>query len=114
MIHRAAAMTKPQNAALISMFSRRYPTTYPAAVKIVMPTAKATIIMSVNPMATSRCCPQLRLSISNDALLKRSDEHTSELQSLMRISYAVFCFKKKNEILFHIVLTQTNYMRSQH
>src|SRR3546814_5428987 len=26
---------------------------------------------------------------------KRSDEHTSELQSLMRISYAVFCLKKK-------------------
>src|SRR3546814_4542580 len=28
----------------------------------------------------------------------RSDEHTSELQSLMRISYAVFCLKKKNQI----------------
>src|SRR3546814_6777991 len=27
---------------------------------------------------------------------QRSDEHTSELQSLMRISYAVFCLKKKN------------------
>src|SRR3546814_2134116 len=32
-----------------------------------------------------------------DALeLPRSEEHTSELQSLMRISYAVFCLKKKN------------------
>src|SRR3546814_7824966 len=29
--------------------------------------------------------------------LARSEEHTSELQSLMRISYAVFCLKKKNE-----------------
>src|SRR3546814_8065322 len=29
-------------------------------------------------------------------LLLRSEEHTSELQSLMRISYAVFCLKKKN------------------
>src|SRR3546814_10249597 len=29
------------------------------------------------------------------ALLMRSEEHTSELQSLMRISYAVFCLKKK-------------------
>src|SRR3546814_4144026 len=29
----------------------------------------------------------------------RSEEHTSELQSLMRISYAVFCLKKKNETL---------------
>src|SRR3546814_3377831 len=28
-------------------------------------------------------------------LFSRSDEHTSELQSLMRISYAVFCLKKK-------------------
>src|SRR3546814_1348567 len=28
----------------------------------------------------------------------RSEEHTSELQSLMRISYAVFCMKKKNKI----------------
>src|SRR3546814_2119369 len=28
--------------------------------------------------------------------LKRSEEHTSELQSLMRISYAVLCLKKKN------------------
>src|SRR3546814_4955117 len=29
--------------------------------------------------------------------LARSEEHTSELQSLMRISYAVFCLKKKNQ-----------------
>src|SRR3546814_8510578 len=30
-----------------------------------------------------------------DVLVHRSEEHTSELQSLMRISYAVFCLKKK-------------------
>src|SRR3546814_11198412 len=30
-------------------------------------------------------------------LAKRSEEHTSELQSLMRISYAVFCLKKKKK-----------------
>src|SRR3546814_6497864 len=29
----------------------------------------------------------------------RSEEHTSELQSLMRISYAVFCLKKKNRVI---------------
>src|SRR3546814_8779612 len=34
--------------------------------------------------------------ISYDDIL-RSEEHTSELQSLMRISYAVFCLKKKNK-----------------
>src|SRR3546814_6899693 len=31
-------------------------------------------------------------------VLRRSEEHTSELQSLMRISYAVFCLKKKNRL----------------
>src|SRR3546814_9843617 len=31
---------------------------------------------------------------------QRSEEHTSELQSLMRISYAVFCLKKNNHISF--------------
>src|SRR3546814_2044589 len=34
--------------------------------------------------------------IRANAGLVRSEEHTSELQSLMRISYAVFCLKKKN------------------
>src|SRR3546814_4349961 len=32
----------------------------------------------------------------DEAAFRRSEEHTSELQSLMRISYAVFCLKKKN------------------
>src|SRR3546814_3770497 len=32
-----------------------------------------------------------------DHAIRRSEEHTSELQSLMRISYAVFCLKKKKE-----------------
>src|SRR3546814_3142901 len=37
------------------------------------------------------------LWISRGDTLDRSEEHTSELQSLMRISYAVFCLKKKQE-----------------
>src|SRR3546814_4204370 len=50
-------------------------------------------------------CVTLFLAIGLHALSKartgrggivRSEEHTSELQSLMRISYAVFCLKKKN------------------
>src|SRR3546814_3586832 len=45
-------------------------------------------------------------------VLERSEEHTSELQSLMRISYAVFCLKKKkhNEIVTrqeHTILKNT-------
>src|SRR3546814_4533982 len=36
----------------------------------------------------------------------RSEEHTSELQSLMRISYAVFCLKKKKVITHRDVMTK--------
>src|SRR3546814_3663837 len=51
--------------------------------------------------ATDRS-PAERLSIAvrihlETLLEKRSEEHTSELQSLMRISYAVFCLKKKKK-----------------
>src|SRR3546814_2379365 len=36
-----------------------------------------------------------------EAALSRSEEHTSELQSLMRISYAVFCLKKKTTTIIN-------------
>src|SRR3546814_9001492 len=36
----------------------------------------------------------------------RSEEHTSELQSLMRISYAVFCLQKKNTTIPHQKISQ--------
>src|SRR3546814_4660301 len=38
----------------------------------------------------------------------RSEEHTSELQSLMRISYAVFCLKKKNRTKLETTSTNNN------
>src|SRR3546814_2096444 len=44
---------------------------------------------------TTRVEPKLDLTSQKDQ--KRSEEHTSELQSLMRISYAVFCLKKKKQ-----------------
>src|SRR3546814_6771772 len=40
-------------------------------------------------------CKQIDCYISPFHYKNRSEEHTSELQSLMRISYAVFCLKKK-------------------
>src|SRR3546814_10712821 len=40
----------------------------------------------------------------------RSEEHTSELQSLMRISYAVFCLKQKNHKPTQITTQNSNYM----
>src|SRR3546814_8485504 len=47
-----------------------------------------------------RLCPRKRGKVNAECPLRRvrrrSEEHTSELQSLMRISYAVFCLKKKN------------------
>src|SRR3546814_1627194 len=48
----------------------------------------------------ARCTAQEtgRLRRSVRAYSYRSEEHTSELQSLMRISYAVFCLKKKKKI----------------
>src|SRR3546814_6164203 len=41
----------------------------------------------------------------------RSAEHTSELQSLMRISYAVFCLKKKNNHILTSLITTTLTIR---
>src|SRR3546814_2568122 len=43
--------------------------------------------------------------MASSAIVGRSEEHTSELQSLMRISYAVFCLKKKKNNK-----TQTKYI----
>src|SRR3546814_1097951 len=42
-----------------------------------------------------RFCARRNSPVGAGLLAKRSEEHTSELQSLMRISYAVFCLKKK-------------------
>src|SRR3546814_3765463 len=58
-------------------------TSWKGRVEISLP-ASATTMMLV---------PQPRWQASS---AWRSEEHTSELQSLMRISYAVFCLKKKN------------------
>src|SRR3546814_3295928 len=48
--------------------------------------------------ARARAVPVRRLDRGRDRPgADRSEEHTSELQSLMRISYAVFCLKKKKQ-----------------
>src|SRR3546814_5561382 len=78
---------------------------------------------------SSRSCMTLRIDAADkpspDILeivrdpTGRSEEHTSELQSLMRISYAVFCLKKKHEIpqttTIHLVyIVQTLITPEQH
>src|SRR3546814_2441443 len=45
---------------------------------------------------------------------RRSEEHTSELQSLMRISYAVFCLKKKKNILIQSEHSKREINRDNH
>src|SRR3546814_3941649 len=49
--------------------------------------------------------PNIPEPVTTSDLPRRSEEHTSELQSLMRISYAVFCLKKKTQTS----TTITNY-----
>src|SRR3546814_5686547 len=51
-------------------------------------------IYEFEPQAEFDVTPRMR-----EDLWERSEEHTSELQSLMRISYAVFCLKKKTETI---------------
>src|SRR3546814_10225559 len=51
---------------------------------------------SISPSLTiSRLAERAGVGIDTVRYYERSEEHTSELQSLMRISYAVFCLKKK-------------------
>src|SRR3546814_10572573 len=52
--------------------------------------------ISLTPSSWTLAC-----RITRDCLF-RSEEHTSELQSLMRISYAVFCLKKKKNNTHHL------------
>src|SRR3546814_1228589 len=61
----------------------------------VMPDAK---LSPLDPRSdTGKARQRVRKSSEGEAGEEwRSEEHTSELQSLMRISYAVFCLKKKN------------------
>src|SRR3546814_7467955 len=51
--------------------------------------------------------PALALTDDSNMFALRSEEHTSELQSLMRISYAVFCLKKKK----HRKTNRTRYIQ---
>src|SRR3546814_12650371 len=57
------------------------------------------VLIGINLLREGLDIPEVSLVAILDAdkegFLRRSEEHTSELQSLMRISYAVFCLKKK-------------------
>src|SRR3546814_8873809 len=54
---------------------------------------------------------QIKWISVSDSPIARSEEHTSELQSLMRISYAVFCLKKKTNTTHSTNLTLPHLYR---
>src|SRR3546814_2247742 len=80
--------------------STRTDTLFPYTTLFRSPTWSAALFQvappsfEVNAARSIRCTPSSAASVR----MRRSEEHTSELQSLMRISYAVFCLKKKNSI----------------
>src|SRR3546814_7895990 len=53
-------------------------------------------LAACGPAGPVRGARPRRMAQGKQRAFSRSEEHTSELQSLMRISYAVFCLKKKN------------------
>src|SRR3546814_9531308 len=83
--------------------------TPPAFQKAPARSGKIAMLRSVDAALTAlrRCCALLHPPVPRPESLpvkqhnsvphRRSEEHTSELQSLMRISYAVFCLKKKKK-----------------
>src|SRR3546814_9964363 len=62
-------------------------------------------LSNVNPYLSPVGRVQIDEYAAREYTLKRSEEHTSELQSLMRISYAVFCLKKKKKNKYKIKMT---------
>src|SRR3546814_9580979 len=63
------------------------------------------VVLTGGPGRIDRALERLE---AGDAKRLRSEEHTSELQSLMRISYAVFCLKKKKNTTTNIATIQMN------
>src|SRR3546814_9255065 len=66
------------------------------------------------PETSSKAPDDGRVIIGKAPRQARSEEHTSELQSLMRISYAVFCLKKKNRIHTNKQHTQAKHTKKKH
>src|SRR3546814_3463047 len=63
------------------------------------PAATDILPLTERVAATRRAQHPIVTTGPHDAIAARSEEHTSELQSLMRTSYAVFCFKKQKKHL---------------
>src|SRR3546814_5688302 len=69
--------------------------------KLITLAAAAIASSATAAAAKERIVDVTTLDVAGVRLGMRSEEHTSELQSLMRISYAVFCLKKKKKPIYN-------------
>src|SRR3546814_10255106 len=96
-------MTSPEIAAQVIEHAR-----ISTGQRVLEPSAgKAALASAARNAGADVTCVELQPGFAHElrVIHGRSEEHTSELQSLMRISYAVFCLKKKNT---------TNTIKSHH
>src|SRR3546814_5837886 len=75
---------------------------------------KSTIMACRCQPAAARLCLVRRKDEGCSNSITRSEEHTSELQSLMRISYAVFCLKKKKSHVCDVIFILNIYNYSSY
>src|SRR3546814_8135253 len=87
----------------------------PVGISLIAFARPALFVWSGNENLSNATAPVLALLAAGFLTNARSEEHTSELQSLMRISYAVFCLKKKTKIITITIQTKkhTTYIGNE-
>src|SRR3546814_2385137 len=96
-------MAQPPAASTIGAFS-----SIPSSDSILAPQLFAQVATQISSFASKGAILNASLAWWKVRILNRSEEHTSELQSLMRISYAVFCLNKKKRITNYNKIIKTN------
>src|SRR3546814_3504164 len=96
--------------------STRTDTLFPYTTLFRSPLGHAVLRQRHSTVLTRRSVddPSRRDSYSRIRIAARSEEHTSELQSLMRISYAVFCLKKKKKTIRKTTRTHSHQLKIQY
>src|SRR3546814_5408967 len=99
--YRLMSVRLPGSTACLRMVHGALPTGHPARlaikardVSVALERPQGSSIVNVIPVRVLDMAPA---DNPDHILVRRSEEHTSELQSLMRISYAVFCLQKKKK-----------------